>query len=151
MTIKQRFKPQFSKCVKKLNTLDNEYKTCLIDLTSLENEYEQVYKKLLENKLFINVDNTLFLVKEVWVDNNLYNSQNMPEVMCEVYVTTYLDNEFNYKAELLTASLNEWYENNNGNKVVQELKTDSISKDLIVQLITDSYKNKIKLKRKKNI
>ena len=147
MTIKQQFRSKFNKCVSDLNNNQDKYTQCLLKLDSLEKEYEDKYKQLLEGCLFVNVDNTLFLVKKVYVDTNSYNTSNMPQVMTEMYVVDCLDG-FNYKSDLLTGTLTEWYEDKQGKKVVQELKCDNFLKTILCKVIKDCEENKVKLKKK---
>ena len=148
MTIKQQFKGKFAKCLTDLSSSNEEYVKCLLKLEDLEKEYESKYNKLLQGRLFVNIDNVLFLVKKVYLDTNHYNINDMPQVLTEVYVSDCLDG-FTYKTDLLQATLTEWYEDRSGKKVVQEVKCDDFSKDMLCKIIKDSYENKIKLRKRK--
>ena len=146
MTIKQQFKSKFNKCVTDIKNNQEKYTEYSLKLNALEKDYEEKYKQLLEGRLFVNIDNTLFLVKKVYLDTNFYNTNNMPQVMTEMYVCDCLDS-FNYKSDLLTGTLEEWYEDKQGKKVVQELKCDNFLKTILCKVIKDCEENKVKIKK----
>lgn len=150
MTLKQQFKSAFNRCITELNNNRQQYSEYLLALDKLEREYEQKYKQLLQGKIFVNVDNVVFLVDEVYLDTNTYITNNMPQIMTKMYVADCLDG-FNYRADFLTGTLSEWYEDMSGKKVVQEIKCDEFLKNMLRKIIIDSYENKVRLRKRRNI